>query len=38
MELFYGHRLADDDYVAGEEHDLQDDGLHFAFNYRWLFD
>jgi hemolysin activation/secretion protein len=38
MELFYGHRLSDDDYVAGEEHDLQDDGLHFAFNYRWLFD
>lgn len=38
LELFYGHRLSDDDYVAGEEHDLQDDGIHFAFSYQWLFD
>ncbi|MCG8125444.1 MAG: hypothetical protein N0E55_16025, partial [Candidatus Thiodiazotropha taylori] len=35
MELFYGKQLKDDDYQAGQEHDLQDEGIHFSVSYRW---
>jgi hemolysin activation/secretion protein len=35
MELFYGKQLKDDDYQPGQEHDLQDEGIHFSIRYRW---
>lgn len=35
MELFYGEQLENDDYVPGQENNLQDEGIHFSFSYRW---